>query len=269
MSYGVNKWAASSGHVRAAGKPKRRARRTGRKSSRPSARPAKKRKGASSRKRSSAKRKRRATKRSTARRAPKKKPTKERLFTRYDPETGQKVRVTKDTFEYAEWPSRKPSKKKIQRAALRADPIGTVGQLGTLAGKKAVERAGERAGRDVLRAVGRATGVGGALGASRAAATAALPTVAAVGAILAAGYYVSEQIAKRQSLKLGDRLNAISARFVETQRQLIKVFGDSWDDVPADVRSKAVAEYKRAIATASSRAQGSALAGVRAVGSYK
>lgn len=254
MSYGVNKWASQSTRARSAGKRKKSARRTGKKSSRSSAPRVKKKRARSAKKRAPAKRvaRKRAAK-------------KERLYTRYDPETGQKVRVTKDAFEYSEWPSRKPSKKKIQRAALKADPLGTSSQVLSDAAKRATERTIDRTGVRVARNISTA-----ALGAGTTTALRAAAGVAgAVGAILAAGYYVSDQIAKNQRMKLGDRLNAISARFVQTQAELVKVFGRTWDDVPPDVRTRAVNEYKRAIATASSQAQGSALVGVRAVGSYK
>lgn len=175
------------------------------------------------------------------------------------------MRVTADTFEYADWPSRKPSRKKLQRESLKRDPIGTLAQVGTLAGKRAVERAGERAGRSVLRTLG----VSGASVATLAkGATAALGTAAAAAAILAAGYVVSDKIARTQRVKLGDRLNAISSRFVVTQRELEKHYGTTkWEGVPADVRARAVREYKAAIATATAQAQGSAIIGVRE--SYK
>ena len=63
----------------------------------------------------------RPSKRATAR---SKKPAakKAKLYTRYDPTTGQKVRVTNDTFEYRYWPSRKPSKRKLLGKRSRQTP---------------------------------------------------------------------------------------------------------------------------------------------------
>lgn len=247
MSYGVNRSAkkkrsttrrtkrrASTGPARSAGKSKRvgtRAKSAGR--VRSTAKVA-------------------AKKRSTAR-VSKKKPKKAaakkaKLYTRYDPTTGQKVRVTADTFEYQQWPSRKPSKKKIARESLKTDPVGTLGMLGATAGKKAVERAGERAASSVLRA-GRgriATTVLGTAG-SLAASSAAV-ALAAAGAVGAAIFAMGE-VAKRVDVALGDRANAISRQFVATQQQVIKQYGGSrWEDVPLDIRTKLVNGYKAAIA---------------------
>lgn len=172
--------------------------------------------------------------------------------------------MTADSFEYRDWPSRKPSKKKLAREAFKQDPLGTTGTVLQQAGKRSVERLGEHAATRVLRTA--RAGVGGALlGAGK--------TVAAatgVGTILAAGFLVADTIARNERLKLGDRLNAISLRFAETQRSIEQAFGTrTWSNVPADVRSKAVRDYKDAIATATSRAQGQAFAGTRAEGSYK
>jgi hypothetical protein len=173
------------------------------------------------------------------------------------------VRVTADTFEYADWPSRKPSKKKIQREAIKSDPIGTLGAAGVAAGRKAAERAAESTAKAALRATGVPAILAGARGAV---AGSALPLAAAAASagILAAGYVVMDRVAKTQALKLGDRVNAISSRFVQTQAALQKTYGVThWQDVPSDQRNKAVSDYKRALATATSQAQGSALVGVR------
>ncbi len=103
-----------------------------------------------------------------------------------------------------------------------------------------------------------------------AAGAATLAGAGAAAGILAAAFMVGDTIARNGRLKLGDRVNAISLRFAETQRQLEAAFGTSrWDGVPADVRSKAVRDYRAAIATATSQAGGSAFAGTRAEGSYK
>lgn len=171
------------------------------------------------------------------------------------------MRVTADTFEYATWPSRKPSKKKLAREAFKSDPLGTTGAVAQQATKRAIERAGEHTVVKVLRTAR----------ASVPLAAAAVGPAAAAAAILAAAYLVGDRIARNEAVKLGDRLNAISLRFTETQRQLEAAFGTPgrWDGVPADLRAKAVRDYKGAIATATSRAQGQAFAGIRAEGSYK
>lgn len=279
MSYGVNTWAGQRGRARAAGSSKRKSTRTAKRKRSSSARRAKKKSSRKGRARSAAKkataplqRSRRARRALMKGRAPKpstkvqRKPKarKARLFTRYDPTTGQKVRVTADTFEYREWPSRKPSKKKIAREAFKSDPLGTSGSVAQQAAKRAIERAGEQTITRVLRSARAAV--------LPAAAAAGGTAFAATGAasILAAAYLVGDRIARDQRLKLGDRLNAISLRFTETQRQLEAAFGtNKWDGVPADLRAKAVRDYKSAIATATSRAQGQAFAGARAEGSYK
>jgi hypothetical protein len=171
------------------------------------------------------------------------------------------VRVTNDTFEYRDWPSRKPSKKKIAREAFKSDPLGTTGSVAQQAGKRAIERAGEQTLTRILRSARAGVPV---------AAAAAGPAAVAAG-ILAAAFLVGDRIARDQRVKLGDRVNTISLRFAETQRQLEAAFGTPgrWDGVPADLRAKAVRDYKSAIATATSRAQGQAFAGTRAEGSYK
>lgn len=173
--------------------------------------------------------------------------------------------MTADTFEYATWPSRKPSKKKIAREAFKQDPLGTTGAVAQQAAKRSIEKLGEHAATRVLR-----TARGGALAAGLSAGSVAAAATASA-SILAAAYLVGDTIARNERVKLGDRLNAISLRFAETQRQLEAAFGTPgrWDGVPADLRAKAVRDYKNAIATATSRAQGQAFAGTRAEGSYK
>jgi len=249
VSYGVNRSKkktttrrrvsrASTGRARSAAKSKRAGTRT----------------KSGGRARSTAKvaAKKRSTTRSTKKKksAPRKKPSakKARLYTRYDPTTGQKVRVTSDTFEYQQWPSRKPSKKKIAREALKTDPVGTLGMLGATAGKRAAERAGERAVSTALRS-GRGAIATTVLGtASSLAASSTAVALAAAGAVGAAIFAMGE-IAKRYDVALGERANQISRQFVVTQQQVIKQYGGSrWEDVPLDIRTKLVNGYKAAIA---------------------
>lgn len=162
--------------------------------------------------------------------------------------------VTADDPRYDAWPSRKPGKTAKLAAKLRDRPL-----------ELAAEEASKHAARS-LRTKGHST-------LKRAAAAiplAAAGTAAASASILAAAYLVGDRIARNGQLKLGDRVNAISLRFTETQRQLEQAFGTTrWEGVPADLRAKAVRDYKAAIATATSRAQGTAFAGTRAEGSYK
>jgi len=255
VSYGVNrarkrptrrkKRQSSSGRARAAAKGRSRATSTrrgtsARRAPKRSARKAARRKSPSTRKRTTSKSKRKA-----------------RLYTRYDPETGQKVRVPSDSYEYGAWLSRKPSKKKQTRQALVNDPVGTLGMLGATAGKKAVERAGERAGRSVLSSA-RAAGLG-AIGLTAAGVGAAATSAA----ILAAGYHVMSKVAAANTVKLGDRINAISNRYIETVRQL-KAAGAS-----DQALKNALRDYKQALSTAAAQAQGYANVTPKVEGSYK
>lgn len=230
MSYGVNrskkktttrrkKRRASSGPARSVGKSKRRGTRT--KSVR--------------RARSTAKRPRKSSAKSRQRKS---RPKKARLYTRYDPETGQKVRVTSDSYEYANWVSRKPSKKKQMRAALKADPLGTIGVVGLAAGTRAAEKLAERG----VRAAVRKYGVQGAVVAGETAAAlgygtvalAALPVAAALGGILLA--YAS---------KPGSEENALSLQFVDAQRKLVQESGvKTWLEVPEAARTRLLNDYK-------------------------
>lgn len=182
--------------------------------------------------------------------------------------------MTADSWEYANWPSRKPSKKRLQRESLKRDPLGTLGTIGTTAGKKAIERAGETAARTALRAAGIPAILAGARGSVAAAAggvtLAGVGAAASIAAILAAGYTVMQHVAASGTVALGDRLNTISTRFVETQRQLVKAAGvRSWQDVPQKVRDKALLDYRQAISTASAQGRGSANVTRPVEGSYK
>lgn len=253
MGYGVNRTAkksttrrkkrrASAGPARSAGKSKRRA---------------PKRKSAA-RVRSTAKV--RKSKPKSPKRKKKTSAKKPRTVTRYDPEFGTKVKVAADSWEALNWPSRKPSKKKQQRQQLLTAPLATVGTIGVTAGRKAIEKAGETAGRTALRT---AKQVGlGALGIT----TAGLGAAASSAAILAAGYVVMDKVAKERALAFGDRVNAISLRFAETQKQIIKQYGRAWSDVPSDVAKKAWSDYTHAIKVAQSQ---EGFVGAREVGSYK
>lgn len=259
MGYGVNrsrkrtttrrkKRPQSSGRARSAAK--RRSRVTSRKRA-SSARPAARKRRSSSRKRS-----RTTSTRSTRTRKP-------RQVTRYDPEFGKKVKVDADSWEALNWPSRKPSIKRQRRAQLAAAPLATLGTIAATAGKKSIERAGETAVKTALRSAK-------AAGLAEVGLTAAgVGAAATSAAILAAGYVVMSQVAAHGTIGLGDKLNAISNRFVETQRQLIKQYGRTWDDVPQKIRDQALLQYRQAISTASAQGRGSANVTRPVDGSYK
>jgi hypothetical protein len=244
VSYGAVKWASQNTRAPAAVKRKKSARRTAKKSSKRSAQPAKKKKPTTKRKAVKAPKKKAPKKKAAKKPAAKK----AKLYTRYDPTTGQKVRVTADTFEYSTWPSRKPSKKKIQREALKSDPLGTVGMLGAAAGKKAVERAGEKAGRDVLRSVSKSVGIAGAATAGRGAIVASVaPAVAAAG-LIGAALYAMGRLGQARNVAAGERANQISRTFAAAQQDTMKAVGASrWEDVPLDLRTKLVNGYKKEI----------------------
>jgi hypothetical protein len=152
------------------------------------------------------------------------------------------VRVTSDTFEYATWPSRKPSKKKIQREALKTDPLGTLGQLGVVAGTRAAERLGTSAGRTITRRIGTGTLAAAAAAAAELGAgtlvAAALPIAAAIGGALL--YY---------SLQPGAEENQLSLQFVAAQKTLIQETGvKTWAAVPEAARTRLLNDYKTALA---------------------
>lgn len=169
------------------------------------------------------------------------------MYTRYDPETGQKVRVTKDTFEYAEWPSRKPTKKKIQREALKRDPLGTGAQVITEAVKKSAARTVERETGKVARSVGGSAALGGAAATARATAAAVAPAVAAA-ALVGGALYAMGRIGQLRNVAAGERANRISREFVAAQQAIMKQLRVArWDDVPQDIRTKLVNGYKKQI----------------------
>ena len=168
------------------------------------------------------------------------------------------MRVTKDTFEYAEWPSRKPSKKKLRRESLKRDPLGTIGTVGLETGKRAAEKSAERVARDVTRAVARSTGVGGILAGAGAAARAAASTVAipaaAAGAGLALAIALGESLRAQARVRTGDAINKLSLQFVENQKALMRVTrARTWDEVPKEARDRLVRDYKSAVATAAAQ----------------
>jgi hypothetical protein len=165
------------------------------------------------------------------------------------------VSVTADDPRYDDWPSRKPSKNSKLAAKLRDRPL----ELAAEEGSKHVARQ--------LRSKARSS-LGTAAKTAIASSAGLITAAAASAAILATAYVVADQIAKNQRVKLGDRINAISQRFVAAQQDIERKYGTTrWADVPADVRAKWLSDYKRALGTANSQAQGSAFVGVRE--SYK
>lgn len=190
------------------------------------------------------------------------KPKKPKLYKRYDPFTGAMVQVTRDDPRYDEWRHTRGTVASRKKQMLRDDPV----EYAQTFGKQTVER---QVGRTVRRAGGRIArkalpyiAAGGA--------TAGLYAAAITGglAIAAGGYVVMDRVARNQRLKLGERLNEISREFVRLQAAIKQRVGArEWMDVPAEVRKKALADYQRALGTATAQAQGSAVVGVRE--SYK
>lgn len=155
--------------------------------------------------------------------------------------------MTKDTFEYEEWPSRKPSKKKIQRAALKADPIGTGAQVVTEAVKKSAARTVERETGRVTRQIAGSGVVAAGAATARTAAAAVAPAIAAA-AIVGGALYAMGRIGELRTIAAGERANRISREFVAAQQATMKQLRVSrWDDVPADIRNRLVNGYKKAI----------------------
>lgn len=169
--------------------------------------------------------------------------------------------VTADDPRYEEWPSRKPSKYQKEAAKLYEKP-------GEYIAEKAV-RAAHRKTSGVRKSVAGAVATIAANPAVRVVAGGAV-SIAAGLAIITAADAVAQQLAKSGKLALGEKLNALSRDFVTTQRALIRAYDVAdWQHVPQQVRDEAVKSYKRALATASAQAQGSAYAGRRVEGSYK
>lgn len=167
------------------------------------------------------------------------------------------MRVTADTFEYADWPSRKPSKKKLQRESLKRDPLGTVGQVGVTTAKRAAEKSAERVARDVTRAVSRSVGVGGILAGARAAsvgvAVAAAPAAIA-GAGLTLAIALGTALKNQARVRTGDAINKLSLQFVENQKALMRATrAPTWNDVPREARARLLRDYKSAVATAAAQ----------------
>jgi hypothetical protein len=157
------------------------------------------------------------------------------------------VRVTNDTMEFASWPSRKPSKKKIARAAFRSDPVGTSGTLIQQAAKRSVEKAGEEIVRSGIRA-GRVAVRSGAGAATREVLVGALPVIGTVGALAAAGI-LGGWLMDKATDSVGDKINRISYAFVAAQQALIHKTGvRTWQEVPDGPRTKLLQEYKAALA---------------------
>lgn len=265
MSYGVTKqWQASHGRARRAAKTSSRSKsRSKRKGSSRSAQRAKKKRSSVQlpRARSARPRKKRAS-RPRAKKARTPRAKKERTYSRYDPASGRKVKVTADDPRFDEWPSRKPSARKRTAAKIRADPVGYIGKRVQQRIERQVESATARTARRVAPALvgaGRAA-LGGALAVSA-------PAVAA-GAALTLALGLSAALLKLSGLplKTGEKVNRISAAFVASQRALMQASGVTvWERVPEDARRKLLAAYRSALQRAT---QGVVSVG-RETGSFK
>ncbi len=155
--------------------------------------------------------------------------------------------MTKDTFEYEEWPSRKPSKKKIQREALKRDPLGVSAQVVTEAVKKSAARTVERESGKVTRRIAQSGAVGAAATAGRSAVAAVAPAIAAA-SLVGGALYAMGRIGQLRNVAAGERANRISREFVAAQQAVMKQLRVArWADVPTDIATKLVNGYKRAI----------------------
>jgi hypothetical protein len=153
--------------------------------------------------------------------------------------------VTSDTFEYRDWPSRKPSKKKIAREAFKSDPLGTTGSITQQAAKRSIEKLGEHTATRLARGV-RTTAVPAALAGARAlapfAGIAGL-TAAAIGLVLLQNKSVSDA-----RLALGEKVNKLSLAFVAAQKQMAAEYRvEHFGDVPAEARTRLLNGYKDAL----------------------
>lgn len=160
------------------------------------------------------------------------------------------MRVTADTFEYRDWPSRKPSKKKLAREAFKSDPIGTTGTMLQAAGKRSVEKIGEhvalgvlRKGKYVIPAAYTAARTAISAGAGAAFVGTAALTAAAITAI-----FLQNASVANARLALGDRINALSREFVKQQEAMARAYGVAhFADVPAEARNRLLTGYKDAL----------------------
>lgn len=250
MSYGVNRAKRttrrkvrrqSSGRARAAGKRRSRATSTRRATSVRSARRKSGRRAKSRQSRSATRRTRgakRTTSKSSKSRSRSRKP---RTYVRYDPETGAKVRVTSDSFEYQNWLSRKPSRKRQARAALLSDPFGTTATAAQKAAIRAGERIVEHTAKSAIRryggaAVAAATTAAAEIGGAGLA-VAALPIAAAIGGALL--YY---------STQPGAEENKLSLQFVAAQKTLMQqTRAATWQQVPEAARNRLLNDYKTSL----------------------
>lgn len=156
------------------------------------------------------------------------------------------MRVYSDSFEYREWPSRKPSKKKIAREAFKTDPLGTTGSITQTAAKKSIEKLGERTATKLARTV-RTGAVPAVLGGARALAPYAIPAAAAAGTVAAAvvGFVA---LARAENRLARERITQLSHDFVAAQQQVMQQFNTrNWNDVPIELRNKLLNGYKKAL----------------------
>lgn len=170
---------------------------------------------------------------------------KAKLYTRYDPTTGQKVRVTNDTFEYRDWPSRKPSKKKIAREAFKSDPLGTTGSITQQAAKRSIEKLGEHTATKLARGA-RTTAVPAIVAAGRALAPFA-GIAGLTGAAIALVLLQNRSVADAR-LALGERINKLSLAFAAAQKTMAAEYRVAhFGDVPSEARNRLLQGYKDAL----------------------
>jgi hypothetical protein len=167
------------------------------------------------------------------------------------------VSVYEDDYRFDEWPDRKPSKSSKLAAKIREHPVDYALDRATKVATSRGRALSRTAKGKLAGALTSGAGVVATVGA----------TAAALG-ILATAYVVADHIASNGRLALGNRINTISSRYALAQTEILRKLGArAWGDVPEQVRAKWLSDYKRALSTANSQAQGTAFAGVRE--SYK
>lgn len=174
-------------------------------------------------------------------RATTKRAKKARLYTRYDPASGKKYRVTADDWRYAEWSNRKPSK----RAKLQEKILSQPGEyISERASRVGTEIARKSAGTIARKALPASAAVAGRILASAAFAPLASLTALAIGAAL-----LERRSVGNARLALGERINNLSREFVAAQQQMAAEYRVAhFGDVPAEARNRLLAGYKTALA---------------------
>lgn len=180
------------------------------------------------------------------------------------------MKVERDDPRYA-WPSRRQSKKTRKKNLLREDPLEYAKTFGAESVRQDIQRRTTSAvRRQVSRGTKGALGAAGALGtrAAVAGATAAAVPALAAGAALALAITLGGTLLELAGVRLaaGEKVNAISRRFVSGQQQLMQQARvATWLEVPREARDRLLRDYRSALQRAT---QGVVAVG-RVEGSFK